>query len=248
MDNSWLIEFAGQRILIDPWLKGVEVDYFPWFNTQWHRTKPLSTADIGKFDWVLITQKYPDHFHKETLLELEPEKVIVPKSIFKSLSKILPNAQIHDFNRGLSDVFGSGINLHFLPTKRKIDPIYDVLVLEDGNSSVLLATHGFSEVEEWPFYFEKLPPVKLAITPFNHYRLPVFLGGTVSPGIEAVKKMVRVVQPAKVIATHDEDKHAKGLVSKFAKVTPPPAFAEMQKDEALKDRLLEINNYEPITL
>ena len=34
MDNSWFLDLGGCRLLIDPWLEGQEVDYFPWFNTQ----------------------------------------------------------------------------------------------------------------------------------------------------------------------------------------------------------------------
>ena len=73
MDNSWSISLGGQRLLIDPWLHGVEVDYFAWFNKQWHRTPPIAYEDVQDFDAVLITQKYPDHFHPETLLRLKPK-------------------------------------------------------------------------------------------------------------------------------------------------------------------------------
>jgi hypothetical protein len=33
MDNSWYLELSRLRLLIDPWLEGTEVDFFPWFNT-----------------------------------------------------------------------------------------------------------------------------------------------------------------------------------------------------------------------
>ena len=56
MDNSWCLGLGGKRFLIDPWLEGVEVDYFSWFNTQWHRTPPLSYSELPAFDAVLITQ------------------------------------------------------------------------------------------------------------------------------------------------------------------------------------------------
>ena len=36
MDNSWYLGFEGLRLLVDPWLEGTEIDFFPWFNTQWH--------------------------------------------------------------------------------------------------------------------------------------------------------------------------------------------------------------------
>ena len=244
MDNSWRLEFGGLSILIDPWLQGAEVDYFPWFNKQWHRTQPLAPAEVGSFDLVLITQKYPDHFHAETLEALRPGKLIVPQSIEKAVRKILPEAEVTIFNDSPRDLLGSGINLHHLPTRRKMDPIYDGLVLENGRESVLIASHGVNEAENWTEAILQLPPVKLAFTPFNTYKLPFFLGGTVSPGLDAVRKLIEAVKPERVVATHDEDKHAKGLVSKFARVTIPPSANDLRKDSHFQNRLLHIDNYQ----
>ena len=101
MDNTWFIEFAGLRMLIDPWLFGQEVDFFSWFNTQWHRTAPVPLAEVPDFDLVLITQKYPDHFHQETLKKLQPKLVVGPQSIENQLNKILPDSNILSFNEGI---------------------------------------------------------------------------------------------------------------------------------------------------
>lgn len=244
MDNSWRLEFAGKSILIDPWLKGEEVDYFSWFNTQWHRTKPISPSEVIDFDLVIITQKYPDHFHPETLLDLQPENLLVPKSIEKKVRKLLPNATVLNFNDSPTNIFNSYINVHFLPTSRRIDPIYDALVLENGNESILIATHGYNKLEEWTERLKNLPPVKLAFTPFNKYQLPVFLGGTVAPGLDAVKNLIQAVNPQKIVATHDEDKHAKGIVHKFANITFSPSKEELLKDDLFADRLMYITNNE----
>lgn len=243
MDNSWRIEFAGKSLLIDPWLKGTEVDYFSWFNTQWHKTPPVKPSEVTNFDLVIITQKYPDHYHKATLLDLKPNRLIVPQSIEKSVSKLLPTAQVETFKFEPIHLFNDTIRLHFLPTKRKIDPIYDGLLLEDGAESLLITTHGYSDNSDWKTYIEKMPPIKLAITPFNLYKLPFFLGGTVAPGLEAVKRLIQHHHPEKVAATHDEDKHAKGLVRKFARITHSPAEDELLKNELFKNRLLTISDY-----
>ena len=243
MDNSWRIEFGGKSILIDPWLKGVEVDYFGWFNTQWHKTAPKNIGDVNDFDLVIITQKYPDHFHPETLIELNPKSLIVPTSIEKAVKKILPNAHVSSFQNKPMQLFEGALRIHFLPTKRKIDPIYDALLLEDGTDSVLLATHGYAGYPEWKSYIETMPPIKIAFTPFNLYKLPVFLGGTVAPGLNAVKRLIQHHKPFKVVATHDEDKHAKGLVQKFAKVTFSPSSEDLLKDPLFTDCLLTITDY-----
>ena len=94
MDNSWMLEFSGLKILIDPWLQGKEIDFFPWFNTQWHRTKPVPPGEVGQFDLVIITQKYPDHFHPETLKILNPAHILCPASIQDELKNILQRAKL----------------------------------------------------------------------------------------------------------------------------------------------------------
>jgi len=248
MDNSWHINFAGKSILIDPWLKGAEVDFFSWFNTQWHRTPPIDIADVPAYDLVIITQKYPDHFHPETLKELQPQKLLVPTSIEHKVKKLLPQAEVETLDDPSPALLGSQIKLHYLTTKRKRDPIYDALVLEDGEQSILLATHGYAEPESWSSRINNLPPIKLAFTPFNLYQLPSFLGGTVSPGLAAVKDLINAHEPEHIIATHDEDKHAKGLIQKLAKVKFSPSKEELLADLSFKERLLTIDNYQSITI
>ncbi len=248
MDNSWFININGTRILIDPWLLGAEVDFFPWFNKQWHRTPPIDLEQVPTFDWVLITQKYPDHFHPETLNQLPIKRMVVPKSIEKKAKKVLPQVEIINFNNGLPMLFGSSVNLHFLPSKRRIDPIYDALILEDGEHSVFIASHGFSLDELQKEWVKTLPPFELLIAPFNLFELPKILGGTVSPGIESVKKLRQETQSKKVVATHDEDKHAEGIVIKLAKVTKAPNPKELQQAHLLGDHFLHVDHYDLMVL
>lgn len=248
MDNSWFFEFGGLRIVIDPWLTGKEIDFFSWFNTQWHRTKPIEIAKVPTYDLVLITQKYPDHFHKETLELINPKVVICPTSIKKKLQIILPQAEVQEFNQGIKRVLNTPVSVHHLPTSRKVDPIYDALILEDGKQSLFIATHGFTSIKEWEKVLSKLPPVELLLSPFDHYQLPFFLGGTVAPGIDGLRKLSNHLNPKYVIATHDEDKHASGLVSKFARITKSPVIEELQKYPELKNKIVEINHYKAVEL
>ncbi|MDN3204307.1 MBL fold metallo-hydrolase [Algoriphagus sediminis] len=248
LDNSWFLQINELRLLIDPWLEGTEVDFFSWFNTQWHRTKPLSFQDVPEFDAVLITQKYPDHFHKETLKKLQPQKVIAPSSIQKALKKILPEAEIVGMSKAEPELEFLGTTFTFLPTSRKIDPIYDAFMLESEGERVFLATHGFHPNTEQISFMKKGPGCEVLITPFNEYRLPALLGGTVSPGIENVKELVDILKPKHVFATHDEDKHATGLVSKFAKITWAKSEKELRQISWLADRYQNLNHYNQITL
>lgn len=245
MDNSWLLTIDACRLLIDPWLMGVEVDYFPWFNTQWHKTPPISIGEISDYDAVLITQKYPDHFHQETLKKLRPKKIIAPKSIEKKLRAILPETEIIGLDKKNTQTEILGVKIQFLNTSRKIDPIYDAFLLDNGKESVFLATHGFHPSPEQVENISQASPCSLLVNPFNHYELPVFLGGVVSPGLEGVEQLCKLLKPQKVVATHDEDKNAKGLVSKFAKIKTAGPEKELAKLSWLSGRLINLTDYKP---
>lgn len=248
MDNSLFLEISGLKIIIDPWLEGTEVDFFKWFNTQWHRTAPLPYSDIPEFDTVLITQKYPDHFHIETLKKINPKHIVAPKSLKNKIRKLLPHATLLVLDAIENQVEVNNVTITFLPTHRKIDPIYDAYIIDDGKQSVFLATHGFQIRKKGLALIKKASPCQLLINPFNHYELPAVLGGLVSPGLEGVKHLCDVLHPQHVIATHDEDKHAEGLISKFAKVIRPSSTEELRKLPWLSDRYLDLNDYQKVQL
>ena len=218
MDNSWYLQLGGLRVLVDPWLEGVEVDYFPLFNTQWHRTPPLPYAEVPAFDAVLITQKYPDHFHLKTLKALSPSLVFAPASLGKKLAKHLPEATIHTFDRNHPVRNHQGVRITWLPTPRKIDPIYDAWTLDDGNESVFLATHGFQLTTAHHETLQGVSACSLLVVPLNDYQLPALLGGAITPGLEVLQQLVADLKPRFIVRTHDEDKHATGLVTRLSRI------------------------------
>lgn len=244
MDNSWFIEMNGLKFLVDPWLEGKEIDFFPWFNTQWHRTAPISYDEVPDYDYVLITQKYPDHFHKQTLEKLRPKKIIAPVSIEKALKKLLPESEIISLGKNQSVFSEKNVSVRWYPTSRKLDPIYDAFMLSDEEESIFLATHGYFFTKD-EVKVEK--PIKLVISSFNDFRLPFYLGGTISPGIAGLKHLTEKLSPKYIISTHDEDKHAEGLVIKMAKVKRI-SKSDLEQYSIFKDKILEINHYQPVNI
>jgi hypothetical protein len=172
----------------------------------------------------------------------------VPKSIQKACQKLLPDAEVITFNQDLNPIPGTNINLHFLSTNRWVDPIYDALLLENGFMSIFLASHGFSLSEAQKDAVGKCPPVELLITPFNLYKLPAILGGVVSPGLKSVKALVECLNPKAVVATHDEDKFARGLVSRFARIKRAPHSDELKSMDFLANRYLHIDHHERVVV
>lgn len=246
MDNSWHFESRGRSILIDPWLEGVEVDYFPWFNTQWHRTPPIAYKNVPSFDAVLITQKYPDHFHSQTLTALQPQVVMAPKSIHKALAAILPKATLKTFEPAGGPLKWGAWSIHWLHTSRRIDPIYDAVIIDDGHQSLFIATHGFQLSAAHQTRLNQVSPVHILMSPFNRYRLPSVLGGLVSPGLDGLKALVEQIHPNIVVRTHDEDKHHKGLVSKLASIDRFE-MDMLQENPWLSERYTPLSDYSPVT-
>jgi hypothetical protein len=242
MDNSWYFAINGLGLLVDPWLEGEEVDFFRWFNTQWHRTPPLRVEDVPAHDLVLVTQKYPDHFHRQTLLRLNPRRVVGPASIERELRRLLPSAEIISLGKDRPRVEFGGVSIQWYPSTRPFGPVYEAFAISDQQETVFIAPHGYIPGKGW-----KAPetPVKVLVSTFNDFRLPFFLGGTIAPGVEGLSRLVEKLAPARIVATHDEDKHAIGLVMKLAKVRRISA-ADLGIYPQFKGRVLELDDYRSV--
>lgn len=244
MDNSWFIRLGGLRFLVDPWLEGEEVDYFRWFNTQWHRTPPLPYDQLPDYDLVLVTQKYPDHFHEQTLARLNPARVIVPASIEKKVRILLPQAEVIAMGTRHRVFETQGVRFTWYPSTRPLGPVFDSCCVADATEALFLAPHGYQPNKRW---LAPDQPVKLLITTFQSLTLPFFLGGSINPGIKGLVALSEKLNPAHLVATHDEDKHATGLVMKLARVRPTHPTA-LKAFPSLQNRILEIDHYRSVTL
>ena len=172
MDNAWFLELAGTRLVVDPWLEGKEVDYFSWFNTQWLRTPPVPYGDVPVFNAVLITQKYPDHLHEQTLQRLQPTTVLAPDFLESRLQRILPNATIRSFSEDARSQQLGEVRITHLPTRRRLDPIYDAYFLEHADESILIANHGFEVDEGHRTTLGHDAQCEVLLNAFNLYSLP----------------------------------------------------------------------------
>src|SRR5690349_12687127 len=73
--NSWLIEIAGKRILLDPWLVGA----LTFSNLDWlfKGTRPQERPIPEKIDLILLSQGLEDHTHPPTLQRLDRQIPVV---------------------------------------------------------------------------------------------------------------------------------------------------------------------------
>ena len=245
MDSSWALSWAGTTILIDPWLIGSEVDGFSWFNEQWHVTAPVPVDSIGAYQAILISQAYSDHCHQQTLKKLQTVPFIATPSASKRIKREMRGRDINILPELTSGKwFDQGaLQLAYLDPGRMIDPIYNGIVIRYEEQVVVYFPHGFKLSAKQLKALQSYKTL-LLITSFSSFRLPVFLGGTSNPGAANALSLVEALNPRRVVHTHDENKHAKGLVTKLAKVAYPDP---VQLEASMGGRFVYVQ-YEPFTL
>jgi len=247
MDNSWLIDWREQRLLIDPWLTGSEIDGAAWFNEQWHATPPMPIYHLPPFDAIVVTQSYNDHCHLPTLTELnEHSEIFATSKPWKKINKAFPERRCHpipSFSSGESAAIGNLRLFTFAPA-RMIDPIYYALAITLNEEAVLIAPHGF-DFDEEQLDFLRPYRIRLLATTFALVALPALLGGQVNPGLEHARQLVRQLRPQYVVNTHDEQKHARGLVMRLARTDYPDLENIQFETDA---QLLRIDHYDPVIL
>ena len=246
LDSSWFLSWGGASLVLDPWLVGSEVDIARWFNEQWHARDPIAPADLPPFDAVVVTQSYSDHCHEHTLRAMPVDRpiLVVPKVRTRLAGKVSqPLEDIPDAETGAQHPM-QGLRVSFFHPGRKLDPVYHALLMEHGKDYVLYAPHGFSLN---PQQLKRLAgkTCRLLMTTCMTYRLPALLGGTVNPGLDAAVRLARQVDAKCIVDTHDEDKRAKGLVQRLARVVRPDR-QQIQAAFSPATDFLQTDGYEPL--
>ncbi|MEQ8713164.1 MAG: MBL fold metallo-hydrolase [Cyclobacteriaceae bacterium] len=246
MDTSWWIKWDDTGFIVDPWLIGSEIDGGSWFNEQWHVTEPVAIQDIPAYDFILITQSYNDHCHKETIEALQNKRLI--KATTKAYHKTrkwnladevqeIPNFSTYESETG-------ELGYYSLHPGNRLDPVYYGVAIVNGDEAIVLASHGFKLNNDQQSWLSKFN-VRLLITSFSEIQLPGFMGGKVNPGMDNVHELFSTLNPQHIINTHDEQKTAKGLVMKIAKTK----YADIdQLDQPLASKFLRVEGYEKVTI
>lgn len=243
MDNSWLAQIGPAKFLLDPWLVGSEVDGFRWFNEQWHATPPLPLHELGSYDAILVSQPYSDHCHAETLRQLPPGMptwAVAPAR--RRLGKELPGQavqEIPDATQGWAKIAGAEVAK--LSPGHRIDPIYHALVIACNGEALFYAPHGFALRAEQLDALKHLRFQGL-ITTLTHFTLPKILGGLINPGIDGARKLAEQIRPARILNTHDEQKHARGIVMRLAKARYPDL------DRTGLEQFVRLDGYQPVEI
>jgi L-ascorbate metabolism protein UlaG (beta-lactamase superfamily) len=208
--NGWLLEIAGLRVLVDPWLVGSLVfPPGPWlFQGELAAPWPIPEG----LDLLLLTQGLPDHCHPPTLEQLDRQLPVVASPQAAQKVRALGFQQVQALSPGASTTVAtpSGEDLRIEATAGAPVPMVENgYLLTHSSASLYLEPHGFLAGPE------QLPPRPLdaVITPVVDLGLP--MAGAFVKGRSVLPELLQRFQPHTVLAsTSGGDVRYSGLLSR----------------------------------
>ena len=192
--NSWLIELAGKRILLDPWLVGnLTFGNLTWlFRSYRHQERAIPES----LDLILLSQGLEDHAHPETLKRLDKTIPIVGSSSAAAVAQRLGFAQVTALKHGETFTLD-----HLAIQATPGSPLGPMVqengyLLKDLDSGVKLyyEPHGFHAPT-----LKENAPIEVAIVPLIDLALPLI--GSIIKGTESALKLAQAVQPQVMLPT-----------------------------------------------
>jgi len=193
--NSWLIEIANKRILLDPWLVGPLM----FGNAAWFfKSERLTSREIPQnIDLILLSQGLEDHAHPATLRQLDRQIPVVGSPRAAKLVQELGYTNVTSLVHGevfsipnlleIRAVVGSPTG----PTTKENGYILKDLV---ARTSIYYEPHGYHSTS-----IQEFAPVDVVITPTIDLKLP--LVGTVIKGQQSAVQVAKLLQPQVILPT-----------------------------------------------
>jgi L-ascorbate metabolism protein UlaG (beta-lactamase superfamily) len=192
--NTWLIELAGQRILLDPWLVGELI----FGNQKWlfQGTRSRDRAIPENLDLILLSQGLEDHAHPETLKHLDKSIPVVGSPAAAKVAQVLGFHQVTALPHGetwtheqlkITAIPGSPIG----PVARENGYLIQAL---DTGITLYYEPHGYHDDS-----LKDFAPIDVVITPLIDLALPVV--GSVIRGRQSALDLAQLVKPQVIIPT-----------------------------------------------
>jgi L-ascorbate metabolism protein UlaG (beta-lactamase superfamily) len=227
--NSWLIEMAGERVLLDPWFVGDLVfGNAPWFIRGFH-TQPVSIPE--NVSLILLTQGLPDHAHPETLKKLDRTIPVVGPPSAAKVARSLGFETVTPLSASETFSWKQQLEIKaFLGAPLGPQAVGNAYVLKDLESQITIYNepHGF-----YSKTLQEAAPMDVVLTPLVGLNLPVL--GPFIRGNDYALELIQMLQPQVVLptTTADGDVRFTGLLNKF--ITAQGSLTEFC------DRLHQIN-------
>lgn len=196
--NSWLIEMAGARVLLDPWLVGDLVfGNAPWFFKASHR-QPIAIPDALSF--VLLSQGLPDHAHVETLSQLNRATPVVGSPNAAKVAQSLGFEWVTALAHTETFVWNNQLQVQAFPGSlvgpRLVENAY-VLTDLATQTKLYYEPHGNHSPT-----VQAAAPVDVVIAPLVNLKLPL-VGAFIQGGDRALQ-LIEWLQPQVVLPTTTE--------------------------------------------
>ena len=193
--NSWLIEMAGQRILLDPWFVGPLV--FGNLNWFFKAERPQPQAIPDQIDLILLSQGLPDHAHPPTLKQLDPKIPVIGSVNAAQVARQLGYTQVTALEHGHTITWANQLEIQAFPGS-PIGPVLkeNAFLLKDlsAKTSLYYEPHGFHSPT-----LQAVGTVDVVITPIVDLTLPLL--GSFIKGGESTLAVVQQLHPQVVLPT-----------------------------------------------
>ena len=187
--NGWLLDFAGLRVLVDPWLEGpLSFPPGPWLL---QGTLAETQAVPERLDLLLLTQGLADHAHPDTLKLLPKTLPVVGSNAAGRVVRDLGFQSVTTLKPGEA-VSIEGLNIR-ATAGAPVPAVENGYLLEHVSGKLYLEPHGFLD--------PKIPKQQhdAVITPMVDLGLPLL--GSFVKGWSVLPHLVERFQPSTVLAS-----------------------------------------------
>lgn len=193
--NSWLIEMAGQKILLDPWLVGSLV----FGNLGWLiKGDRLADSPIpADIDLILLSQGLEDHAHPPTLEQLDRQIPVVASPNAAKVVNRLGYQNVTALAHGQSFTLADALKIQAVPGSlvgpTLVENGYVLTDLQQG-TSLYYEPHG----NHAPI-LKELAPIDVVIAPVVDLQLPIV--GPIIRGRKATVELAKLLSPKVILPT-----------------------------------------------
>ena len=233
--NSWLIEIADRRILVDPWLVGPQM----FGNLDWLfkgvRSKPRPIPE--NIDLILLSQGLEDHTHRATLEALDHAIPVVASPSAAKVVEKLQYSRITALSPGETFTLDEVLEIKAVPGAlvgpRAVENGYILKTLSEGHS-LYYEPHGFPDAS-----LQQAGPIDVVITPVIDLSLPLI--GPIIRGRKGAAELAAWLNPQYILPTALEgDAKYTGLLASLIKaVGSPDEFRAHLAQQNLSAQLVE---------
>lgn len=166
--NTWLIEMAGLRILLDPWLVGD----LTFGNLDWFFKGSCPDRSLpDRLDLILLSQGLEDHAHPETLRMFDRTIPVIASPSAAKVATNLGYTHVKTLNHG--QVYSHEDKLKIMATVGSLvgpTTIENGYVLRDlvNQTSLYYEPHGSHDPA-----LKEFAPIDVVITPIADLKLPL---------------------------------------------------------------------------